>query len=60
MLGPEKSPCRALFIRAPAILEVDAAVSVLASLVDDDGKTVVVAAEQDNLTVTAFHVRIVF
>lgn len=60
MLGPEKSPSRALFIRAPAILEVDAAVSVLASLVDDDGKTVVVAAEQDNLTVTAFHVRIVF
>lgn len=59
VLGEERRPCRAMFIRAPAIVEVlDPAVDVLASLPDEDGKKgVVVAVQQGHLLVTSFHVR---
>lgn len=44
-------PCRAIFIRAPVIVEVGAGVEVLARL--EDGR--IVAARQRQLLVTAFH-----
>ncbi len=47
----DKTPFRAVFIRAPLIEAVGAGVEVLATL--DDGT--IVAARQENLLVTAFH-----
>jgi 5'-phosphate synthase pdxT subunit len=47
-------PIRAVFIRAPAIVETGRGVTVLASLPGYD-KEVIVAARQGNLMATAFH-----
>ncbi len=49
--GLDGGPFHAVFIRAPAVVEIGPAVKVLARL--DDGT--VVAARQGNLLVTAFH-----
>ena len=49
--GLDGGPFHAVFIRAPAVVEIGPAVEVLARL--DDGT--VVAARQGNLLVTAFH-----
>eukprot|EP00455_Lapot_gusevi_P040950 TRINITY_DN4695_c0_g1_i3.p1 TRINITY_DN4695_c0_g1~~TRINITY_DN4695_c0_g1_i3.p1 ORF type:complete len:235 (-),score=20.69 TRINITY_DN4695_c0_g1_i3:167-781(-) len=52
-LGEE--PFRAVFIRAPAILEVGPSVQVLAEYESPDKPRVIVAAKQDNILVTSFH-----
>ena len=45
VLGEGGDPCKALFIRAPAIMKVtDPSVEPLASLMDEAGETVIVAA----------------
>jgi 5'-phosphate synthase pdxT subunit len=50
-MGIGEQPFRAIFIRAPMILEVDKGVHVLSRL---NNKTIV-AVEQGNLLATAFH-----
>lgn len=48
-------PIRAVFIRAPAIVETGANVAVLATTPGRTGETVIVAVQQGNLLATAFH-----
>jgi 5'-phosphate synthase pdxT subunit len=48
-------PIRAVFIRAPAIVESGVGVTILAATTDRTGEEVVVAVQQDNLLATAFH-----
>ena len=48
-------PIRAVFIRAPAIVETGAGVDVLATTAGRAGETVVVAVRQGPLLATAFH-----
>jgi 5'-phosphate synthase pdxT subunit len=47
-------PIRAVFIRAPAIMAVDAGVEILAT-VPGRGEAVIAAVRQSNLLATAFH-----
>lgn len=49
------APFRAIFIRAPAIVETGAMVEPLAQVTTPTGETVIAAARQQNLLVTAFH-----
>ncbi|HAJ37112.1 MAG TPA: pyridoxal 5'-phosphate synthase glutaminase subunit PdxT, partial [Chloroflexi bacterium] len=46
---------RAVFIRAPAIVETGAGVVVLATTPGRAGEDVIVAVQQGNLLATAFH-----
>lgn len=48
-------PIRAVFIRAPAIVEIGAGVDVLATTAGRAGEEVIVAVQQGNLLATAFH-----
>lgn len=48
-------PIRAVFIRAPAIVESGVGVTLLAATAGRNGEEVVVAVQQDNLLATAFH-----
>lgn len=48
-------PIRAVFIRAPAIVESGVGVTLLAATAGRTGEEVVVAVQQDNLLATAFH-----
>ena len=50
-MGIGEQPFRAIFIRAPMILEVDMGVQVLSRLNDNR----IVAVEQGNIMATAFH-----
>ena len=50
----ENGPCRAVFIRAPAILETGPAVQVLAEA-PGHGEQVIVAVRQGPILATAFH-----
>lgn len=52
-LGVE--PFRAIFIRAPAILEVGADVEILAHVETHQGETVIAAVKQGPILATAFH-----
>ena len=49
------APFHAIFIRAPAIVEVGPTVEPLAHVTTPTGETVIAAARQQNLLATAFH-----
>ena len=48
-------PCHAVFIRAPAIVDVAPDVNVLASIEGKNGEQVAVAVRQGSILATAFH-----
>lgn len=48
-------PIRAVFIRAPAIIETGAGVDILATTAGHAGEEVIVAVQQGHLLATAFH-----
>lgn len=48
-------PCKAIFIRAPVITAIGPEVQPLAILGAVDGERLIVAAQQHNMLVTAFH-----
>jgi 5'-phosphate synthase pdxT subunit len=50
-----EAPFHAIFIRAPAIVEVGPTVEPLAHVTTPTGETVIAAARQQNLLATAFH-----
>ena len=49
------APFHAIFIRAPAIVEIGVTVEPLARVTTPTGETVIAAARQQNLLATAFH-----
>lgn len=55
MPSSEEAPFRAIFIRAPAVVEVGPNVEVLASVETHDGQDVIAAVRQGPLLATAFH-----
>lgn len=66
--GSDAPPCKAVFIRAPAVIEVGDGVKILSTIsytpqskeaFDQTGSDVVVAVQQGNLLGTAFHPELV-
>jgi len=51
----DEQPYHAIFIRAPAIIEVGPKVEVLAEVTTQTGATVIAAARQQSILATAFH-----